>query len=150
MTTDLAQRAYFFKIDTTVKKIRHTMQKKLDHAGLNLTVDQWVLIDHIEKKQGLSQIELAEITVKDGPTVTRIIDLLVEKGLVERRMPENDRRKFGIYLTSAGQEKYEQAFPIIAEVRQLGWNHLSDEDYYNFVRILDTVYQNIISHSEKV
>ncbi len=146
MTTETTQRAYFFKIDTTIKKIRHTMQKKLDHAGLNITVDQWVLIDHIEKNEGLSQIELAEVTVKDGPTVTRILDLLVSKGLIERRMPENDRRKFGIHLTEAGRTKYQEAFPIVAEVRQLGWGNLSDDDYHAFVRILDSIYNNITHH----
>ncbi|MDZ7898154.1 MAG: MarR family transcriptional regulator [Arcicella sp.] len=40
---------------------------------------------------GVSQNELAEMTVKDAPTVTRIIDLLVKKGLAERTMAENDR-----------------------------------------------------------
>ena len=37
--TSSDQRAYFFKIDSTIKKIRHLLQKKLDAAGLELTVD---------------------------------------------------------------------------------------------------------------
>lgn len=84
MTHQSDHRAYFFKIDTTIKKIRNALQKQLTEAGFDLTVDQWVLIDHIFRKQGISQNELAEMTFKDPPTVTRIIDLLEKKGLVER------------------------------------------------------------------
>ena len=50
-------RAYFFKIDTTIKKIRQQMQKKFDDLKVDLTVDQWVLLDHIFRYEaiGISQ-----------------------------------------------------------------------------------------------
>lgn len=138
-------RAFFFKIDTTIKKIRQSLQKKLDDKNADLTVDQWVLLDHIFRHEadGVSQNELAEMTVKDAPTVTRIIDLLVKKGLAERKMAENDRRKFNITLTDAGRNKFHEAFPIVAEVRRKGWGDLNDEDFQNFVRVLDSIYKNI-------
>ncbi|WP_044171586.1 MarR family winged helix-turn-helix transcriptional regulator [Flectobacillus major] len=140
-------RAYFFKIDTTIKKIRQSLQKKLDDAQLDITVDQWVLLDHIFRNQssGISQNELAEMTVKDAPTVTRIIDLLVKKGLAERSMAESDRRRFNITLTESGIQKFHEAFPIVAEVRRKGWGMLSEDDYQTFVRILDSIYINITS-----
>ncbi len=146
MTTNPSDsRAYFFKIDTTMKKIRQSLQKKLDDAQLDITVDQWVLLDHIfrNQKNGISQNELAEMTVKDAPTVTRIIDLLVKKGLAERAMAENDRRRFNITLTDDGIKKFHDAFPIVAEVRRKGWGDLSESDYQTFVRILDSIYNNI-------
>ncbi len=146
MTSNPAEnRAYFFKIDTTIKKIRQQIQKKFDDLRVDLTVDQWVLLDHIFRYEakGVSQNELAEMTVKDAPTVTRIIDLLVKKGLSERTMAENDRRKFNITLTDAGRNKFEEAYPIVAEVRGKGWGDLNDEDYKTLVRILDSIYENI-------
>jgi DNA-binding MarR family transcriptional regulator len=146
MTSNPAEnRAYFFKIDTTIKKIRQQIQKKFDDLKVDLTVDQWVLLDHIYRFEanGVSQNELAEMTVKDAPTVTRIIDLLVKKGLSERTMAENDRRKFNITLTDAGRIKFDEAYPIVAEVRRKGWGDLNDEDYKTFVRILDSIYINI-------
>ncbi|MFY7827051.1 MAG: MarR family winged helix-turn-helix transcriptional regulator [Flectobacillus sp.] len=128
-----------------MKKIRQSLQKKLDDAQLDITVDQWVLLDHIfrNQKNGISQNELAEMTVKDAPTVTRIIDLLVKKGLAERAMAENDRRRFNITLTDDGIKKFHDAFPIVAEVRRKGWGDLSESDYQTFVRILDSIYNNI-------
>ena len=142
MTHQSDQRAYFFKIDTTIKKIRNALQKQLTEAGFDLTVDQWVLIDHIFRKQGISQNELAELTFKDPPTVTRIIDLLEKKGLVERGPAAGDRRKFNLYLTKLGESTYNQAFPIVADIRRKGWGSLNDSDYQHFVRIMDSIYQN--------
>jgi DNA-binding MarR family transcriptional regulator len=114
----------------------------LTEAGFDLTVDQWVLIDHIFRKQGISQNELAEMTFKDPPTVTRIIDLLEKKGLVERGPAAGDRRKFNLFLTKNGETTYNQAFPIVADIRRKGWGSLSDSDYQHFVRIMDSIYQN--------
>ncbi|TDE09998.1 MarR family winged helix-turn-helix transcriptional regulator [Dyadobacter psychrotolerans] len=142
MTHYSDQRAYFFKIDTTIKKIRNALQKQLNEGGFDLTVDQWVLIDHIKRAPSISQNELAELTFKDPPTVTRIIDLLEKKGLVERAPAAGDRRKFNLFLTEKGADTYREAFPIVAEIRRKGWGDLEETDYQHFVRIMDSIYQN--------
>ncbi|QJD77642.1 MarR family winged helix-turn-helix transcriptional regulator [Spirosoma rhododendri] len=143
MTHPSDARAYFFKIDTTIKKIRNALQKQFNDAGFDLTVDQWVVLDHIARNPGISQNSISEITVKDAPTVTRIIDLLSQKGLVERRMADTDRRKFLVFLTDAGQAKYDEVLPVVSAMRRKGWGNLSDDDYHQFVKIMDSIYQNM-------
>jgi DNA-binding MarR family transcriptional regulator len=142
MTHHSDQRAYFFKIDTTIKKIRNSLQKRLNEKNIDLTVDQWVLLDHISREEGISQNALAEVTYKDPPTVTRIVDLLEKKELVERRMAAGDRRKFNLFLTTKGAACHEEAFPVVAEIRRKGWGDLDEADYQQFVRIMDSIYQN--------
>lgn len=137
------QRAYYFKIDTTIKRIRSFMQKGLTDASLDLTVDQWVVLDHIKPNPGISQNDLAINTAKDAPTVTRILDLLATKGLVLRKMAEDDRRKFNIYLTQEGEILHQKAFKVIREIRKKSWESLSDDDYDHLVRIMDTIYKNV-------
>lgn len=142
MTHPSDTRAYFFKIDTTIKKIRNALQKRFADAGFDLTVDQWVVIDHLHRNPGIAQSTLAELTTKDAPTVTRIIDLLAKKGLAERRMADDDRRKFLVFMTPEGEKLYEQMLPAVVEIRRQGWGNLSDDDYQHFVRIMDEIYQN--------
>ncbi len=137
------KRAYYFKIDTTIKRIRSFMQKGLIDGGIDLTVDQWVVIDHIKPKPGISQNDLAIDTAKDAPTITRILDLLVEKGLVRRQMADEDRRKFNIFLTDEGENIYENAIKVISEIRKKSWGNLTDEDYEQLVRIMDTIHKNV-------
>jgi len=143
MTHPSDTRAYFFKIDTTIKKIRNALQKQFTDAGFGLTVDQWVIIDHLYRNPGISQNTISEMTTKDAPTVTRIIDLLSQKGLTERRMADTDRRKFLVYLTEAGEAKYAEVLPVVSAMRRKGWGDLSDDDYQHFVRIMDSIYSNI-------
>lgn len=142
MTHPSEHRAYFFKIDTTIKKIRNVLQQHLNQAGFDLTVDQWVLIDHIARNEGISQNELAEMTAKDAPTITRILELLVKKDLVIRKIDAIDRRRFNLYLTDDGKQLFDKALPIVLEIRRRGWGDLSDADYENFVRIMDSIYHN--------
>ncbi len=142
MTHRSDNRAYFYKIDTTIKKIRNALQKRFVEAGIDLTVDQWVLVDHIFRENGVSQNKLGEVTYKDAPTVTRIIDILEKKGIVQRTQFPGDRRKFLLHLTSHGKSVYTKAFPVVAEIRNIGWGNLDDADYEKFVRIMDTIYNN--------
>ena len=143
------QRAYFFKIDTTIKKIRNFMQKGLKEAGIDLTVDQWVVIDHIKPNPGISQNDLAIQTAKDAPTVTRILDILVQKGLIRRQMSEFARRKFNLFLTPLGDEVSQEAFKVIADIRVKSWDRLTEDDYRQLVRIMDQIYENVSQHQEE-
>ncbi|MBX2952931.1 MAG: MarR family transcriptional regulator [Leadbetterella sp.] len=136
-------KAYFFKIDTTIKKIRNYMQRGLSDADIDLTVDQWVVLDHLSQNCGISQIELGSITFKDPPTMTRILDLLVKKELVTRLSSSSDRRKFTIDLTEKGREVHTKANEIITEVRRQAWNNLDESDYDTLVKIMDTIYSNV-------
>ena len=85
----------------------------------------------------------AEITGKDHPTLTRIIDLLCKKGLTERKIQANDRRCFTIHLTELGIQRVAEWEPNMAEIRMKAWQNLTEEDYKNLKRILDTIYMNL-------
>jgi len=82
------------------------------------------------------------MTLKDAPTFTRIIDLLCKKKLVERNQYNVDRRRLNINLITKGKKKVEEVSPIVLEMREKGWQNLSDEDYTTMIRILDTIYTN--------
>ncbi len=135
-------KSYGFLIERTIKRIRQAFQKKLNEHNAGLTVDQWVILDKLQKNDGLSQNEIADSTFKDAPTVTRIIDLLCKKGFTERVMDDNDRRRFKIHLTDLGKERISEILPVVVELRRQGWQSLTDEDYITLIRILDTIYIN--------
>ncbi len=137
---------YGFHIEVTMKKIRQTLQKKLIEKNFDITVDQWVILDHLMKTDGISQQELGDLTFKDAPTITRIIDLIVKKGLVARETSKTDRRKFSILLTDAGRDVYGQVLPVVESLRSAGWMHLSENDFSELMRILRTVFVNMETH----
>ena len=83
-------------IDRNFRIIRLTFLKAFKKAGVDLTTEQWVLMDSLYKQNGLAQSELAKGSFKDAPTVSRIIDLLCKKGFTERQRfdtsPRMERR----------------------------------------------------------
>ncbi len=129
-------------IDRTIKVIKLNYLKAFKEAGIDLTTEQWVIMDSLYKNNGVSQTDLANGSFKNAPTVSRIIDLMCKKNLTTRQRFENDRRRYKIFLTEEGQATYEKALPIVEELRRQGWEGLSDEDYEVFLRIMNQIFQN--------
>lgn len=132
-----------YSIERTAKRMKQMYQRMLKAADAGITVDQWVILQLLSSRDGLSQLEIAERTNKDAPTVTRIIDLLCKKELCERLPDAADRRKFSICLTPAGKEKIKEVEPIVKAFRRKGWDGLTEEDLNQLMRTLDIIYQNL-------
>lgn len=133
----------FFKLDATLKRIRNYWQKSFDLHKMDITVDQWLLIENLYKHKKITHNELAKLTSKDITTVSRIIELLVKKELVLREGSPQDRRKVFLQLTTKGSDKYKEVRPLVLEMRKMGWNHLTEEDFQELTRILDVMYSNV-------
>ncbi|MFZ9046840.1 MAG: MarR family winged helix-turn-helix transcriptional regulator [Cyclobacteriaceae bacterium] len=129
-------------IDRTYKVVRQDLINRFKQAEISLTPEQWVLLSKLHEKGSLSQTELAAISFKDKPTVSRILDLLVHKGLVQRNPDGDDRRKFIIEVTSAGQVIIDKAIPVVAASREVGWRGLSDQAYEDLLFTLDQIFAN--------
>lgn len=133
----------FFKLDATLKKIRNYWQKRFDAQQKEITVDQWLLLENLHKHRKITHNELARLTSKDITTVSRIIELMVKKGLVQRESATSDRRKVFLQLTPFGVEKFKDVRPLVLEMRKTGWKDLTEQDYTELTRILDVIYNNI-------
>jgi DNA-binding MarR family transcriptional regulator len=79
------------------------LSKLMKAAELPITPEQFGLMTHLWKQDGLTQQELAVLTCRDRANVTRIIDILEREEIVERRDDINDRRVFKIFLTKKGK-----------------------------------------------
>lgn len=135
--------AYSFLLDRTARRVKQYAQQRFKEMGFNITVDQWLVLKQLYENKQIKQNELAERVFKDNPTLTRIIDLLCDKGLAERNMHPGDRRCFMVSLTPKGRKKVNDLLPKIQEVRLKAWDGLSRTDFNQFKRILNTIYANL-------
>lgn len=141
---------YSYLLDRTARKVKQYAQRRFNAANYEITVDQWLIIKNLNSSNDLNQSQLAEITGKDHPTLTRIIDLLCKKGLTERKIQPNDRRCFYVHLTELGKQRVTQWTPKMAEIRMKAWQNLTEDDYINLKRILDTIYKNLDEQEELI
>jgi DNA-binding MarR family transcriptional regulator len=136
---------YSHLLDQTARRVKQYAQQQFNAMNFGITVDQWLVMKNLYHKNDLNQSELAELTGKDHPTLTRIIDLLCKKELNERKIQPNDRRCYTIHLTSSGEDKVVELSPKISKIRMKAWENLSADDYENMKRILNTIYSNLTS-----
>ena len=69
---------------------------------------QCFLIVEIGRRPGSSVKELAEILRMDKSAISRSVEELVQKGLVERNPSKEDRRYVELCLLPKGQERFEK------------------------------------------
>jgi len=95
----------------------------------------------------LSQQEIGELTFKDAPTITRMIDLLVQKELIQRNEDENDRRKFSISLTKNGINTFKLVEPIVQEIRSAAYVDISDDELDIIDITMKKIFNNLTQYN---
>ncbi|MCB0582059.1 MAG: MarR family transcriptional regulator [Phaeodactylibacter sp.] len=138
-----------FILERTAKRLKQFFQQQLTAADTGITIDQWVVLQVLDRQEGLSQLEIARETYKDAPTITRIIDLLCRKGLTQRVTDPADRRRFKIQLTGEGREKIDATLPIIRDARRQAWQGIEDTEIDRLVDVLNDVFNNLSSEEAK-
>ena len=134
---------YGFILESTAKKIKLALQRKFNEHGIDITVDQWVVLLELHKHGTQNQVTLCELCCKDAPTITRIIELLVKKDLVMRENCKEDRRKFNISLSRKGKALVQKIIPVIIEFRKKGWEQLTEKDVQHLERITKKIQHNL-------
>src|ERR1700719_3130363 len=82
------------------------LRNYIDHRakGRGTTRAQWIVLFRLRQQEGLSQVDLADVLELQPISLVRLLDRLVEHGLVERRSDPRDRRGNRLFLTVAGRQ----------------------------------------------
>ena len=72
--------------------------------GRGTTRAQWIVLFRLREQEGLSQVDLAEVLELQPISLVRLLDRLVQHGLLERRHDPRDRRANRLFLTAAGRQ----------------------------------------------
>jgi len=132
-----------YYIEHTAKRLKRAFQRTLSKLDADITADQWVILHMVYSQEGLSQREIAYETSKDGPTVTRILDLMRAKRLIVRMPDRRDRRRFGVHLTAHGRATVDMLLPKVRSFRSRHFEGLSNADVQSLIGILGTINSNI-------
>ena len=112
-------------------------------SGLDISLDQWMILGPIWQFESISQKELGEICLKDKTSITRIIDTLEQKNLVVRVEDQLDHRIKRVVLTNAGKQLFFDALPIMERTREEVRANISDNDIYTFKSVLSKILKNL-------
>ncbi|WP_160068596.1 MarR family winged helix-turn-helix transcriptional regulator [Sphingobacterium bovisgrunnientis] len=145
MSDELLQSDEFFsfltgKVSTAISR---RLQRNLKLAKLNITSEQWTILYHLWQEEGLTQQELANLTFRDKPSITRLINNLEKISLVIRVNDKQDRRSNLIYLTKEGRKLKEEGMKQSTITLNEAVAGLNLEELRAAQHILDKVFHNI-------
>jgi MarR family transcriptional regulator, transcriptional regulator for hemolysin len=82
------------------------LRNYIDHRakGRGTTRAQWIVLFRLREQEGLSQVDLADVLELQPISLVRLLDRLVEHGLLERRHDLRDRRANRLFLTASGRQ----------------------------------------------
>ena len=135
----------YFWIDKANKQVRQKSQQVFREKGIDITVDQWLVLKKVSDNAGnANQSELASLVAKDTASVTRILDHLVKKELVLREPSPTDRRSFVIRMTSQGHARYQEILPVVRDLRAKGLHGINEQQ----IEVTRQVLQKVIGNME--
>src|SRR5215470_11810737 len=82
------------------------LRNHIDHRAKErgTTRAQWIVLFRLRQNEGLSQVDLADVLELQPISLVRLLDRLVEHGLLERRHDPKDRRANRLFLTARGKK----------------------------------------------
>ena len=124
-------------------KLKKRITSVFKSEGINLTAEQFLVMDTLWNQGEMTQQNIAYIIQKDKNSVTQFIDNLEKKGLVQRVIDSNDRRVNKIKLSATGVEMKERTKKVAIEAVNDILEGISEEELKAFVKVLSTACDNI-------
>ncbi|WP_158587723.1 MarR family winged helix-turn-helix transcriptional regulator [Algoriphagus lacus] len=115
----------------------------MKEKNLPITPDQFRVLTHLWKQDGMQQSELAVCTARNRANVTRIIDILEREGIVIRKDDPSDRRVFRIYLTELGKSLKEATAECANQSIEDSLVGISGEERGIVMKVLNQIVKNV-------
>ena len=133
----------FYTIDRSIKSYRQYAQKQLKDAGFEITIDQWLVLKSIHEDNSIAQQQIAEKVFKDVASITRIIEILVQKNYLSRSFHSGDRRRFELKLTVEGTGLLKKMQPYIEKNRNTAINGIETSEILKLQETLKKIINNV-------
>ena len=101
MSVDL-KRQLIAQLVESSRLLRNFIDNRAKSRGT--TRAQWIVLFRLREQEGLSQVDLADVLELQPISLVRLLDRLVEHGLLERRHDPKDRRANRLFLTASGRQ----------------------------------------------
>ncbi|MEO6232878.1 MAG: MarR family transcriptional regulator [Ferruginibacter sp.] len=134
---------YSFITGKASTAIARRLQKNFKQANLDITIEQWSVLYHLWKQDGLSQQQLCEATFRDKPSITRLVDNLERLKLVNRVPSKDDRRINMIYLTKEAAQLQDQTMQLASQTLNEALEGVTQEQIEIAKEVLQKVYDNL-------
>lgn len=110
----------------------------------DISPEQWSVIFRVVQNSKINQKELADSTYKDQGNLTRMIDKLVQKGYLNKKSDERDRRAVELVATEKSKSLVKEIIPISTLFNEQLTKDFSHDEKLKLIELLERVYKNIL------
>ena len=132
-----------FKLDRAARLTTLNFNKNLKENNIILTAEQWGIINFLLEEDGINQNQIGKLINKDHTCVSRLIDTLIKKGIINKEISLEDKRVNLIYLTKAGKELQNKAADTVRHSLDKVFKNVSEEEKEIFSIVLDKIIKNL-------
>ena len=121
--------------------MQKNLMERLKDTGL--TIGQPKILDHLKEHDGSNQKEIARACFLEAGSLTSILNKMEERGLIERRILNGNRRSFHIFMTEEGKRKQQMVDAAFAEVEKNALAGISEEEMEQCMAVYRKIYCNL-------
>jgi MarR family transcriptional regulator for hemolysin len=136
------------EMTTALVRVARLYRQGVDEALSGLGLSDALALPVVllgRRPEGLRQNQLADELGVEGPSLVRLLDRLVEDGLVERREDPADRRAKLVTLTSEGRRHSERAADALDAYRAGLLDGASADDIQATLRLLRAMQDRLVA-----
>lgn len=131
-----------------LKRSQRLMQERIE--GLfeqqGFTLQQWVVLMYVRDGLAVTIADICRDLHHDSGAMTRLVDQLESRKLIERRRSEDDRRVVELSLTAAGTEVLETLVPIACDALNTALEGFSRDE----VKLLQSMLRRLTGRLEEL
>lgn len=109
-----------------------------------LTMAKARALSRISYNQGIKQVELAEQLEIKPMSLVRVIDSLVEEGLIERRPDPADRRAYQLFLLPEADKELVKLKQVSNDIWAGALEGISESDVEQMISTLQKIHKNLL------
>lgn len=137
-----SRRELFYQYAALYRPYINQVNKRL--APFQLTFAHWAILYRLYYHGKHTVSEISQKQHVEKPTITKMVQKLVELELVEAKEGE-DKRVRNLQLTNKGAETFETVQRKIIELQQTLVEGISLEDQWTTIRVLQKISEKLIS-----
>ena len=121
--------------------VQKALMEEVKETGL--TIGQPKILDYLKDHDGSNQKEIAKACFLEAGSLTTILNKMEEKGLIERRILNGNRRSFHIFMTEEGKRKQQLVEKVFEKVEKKALKNISEEEFQKFMAVYGKIYSNL-------
>lgn len=122
------------------KPVTRRLDGVIENYGLTLA--RWRVLDYIKRSKTCTLVEISRYLSIKKPSVTRTVDFLEKKKLIEE-INGKDKRERRVRLTDSGKKLFTTCRSSLNKAEKEIFRDISDEEQKILLRLLVTIQKNM-------